>query len=400
MKIVSIGPYVPHASITHAGGTFLHHYLSGLVARGDTVALIAPDTPTNRAALAAAPPGGVDIHLVSRPLTASRTWARAPLYPYEVLTAPSPGLGLTRAFARDPRLAALVDAADVVELQWSEYLRLVDTVRARRSDVVVSAVLHDLFGEGLARRATMSGSLRLRTVGRLTATRVARRELELVGRCDLAFCFNERERAVVEAGTATPTALLDPWIEWPACAREPAMEPTVLFTGDLSRPENHEAAVWLATDVWPVVRRRAPDAQLVLAGSNPPASVSRLAGPSVEVTGTVPSLAPYYEAARVFAAPMHTGAGLKFKVAQAMACGLPVVATSVAADGFAERGLGSQLGAVADSSDEFADALALYLQNRPLAVRAGREAASGARSTFSFENTVDRVRNTYAQAHR
>src|SRR4051812_28870106 len=110
MKILSIGPYVPYASITHAGGTFLHHYLSTLVARGDAVALVAPDTPSNRAALASSPPAGVDIHLVSRPLTASRHWVRAPFYPYEVLTAPSPGLGMTRSFARDLHVAELLEA--------------------------------------------------------------------------------------------------------------------------------------------------------------------------------------------------------------------------------------------------------------------------------------------------
>jgi glycosyltransferase involved in cell wall biosynthesis len=400
MRIVSIGPYVPHAAITHAGGAFLHHYLAGLAARGDEVELVAPDTPANRAACDASTPAGIAVRLVHRPITASKRWARVPVYPYEVLTAPTPGVGVARSFSRDQRVLDLINAADVVELQWSQYLPLVDVVRARRSEVVVSAVFHDLYGESLARLSTGSDSLRMRTVARLTAAHVRRRELAHVARCNIAFSFNERERAVVEASTGTPTGLLDPWIEWPASAHEPASAPTVLFTGDMSRPENHEAAVWLARDVWPMVRRRAPEAQLVLAGSSPPAAVTRLAGDSVQVTGTVPSLAPYYEAARVFAAPMRTGAGLKFKVAQALASGLPVVATSVAADGFAERGSGIRFGAVTDNSDDFAAALARYLEDRSLALRTGRDAASWARETFSFDQTVDRVRDAYEQALR
>ena len=100
------------------------------------------------------------------------------------------------------------------------------------------------------------------------------------------------------------------------------------------------------SEVWPGALRGRPDACLVLAGSDPPASVTCLASRSVSVTGYLPSLEPQYAAAGVFAAPLRTGAGLKFKVAQALACGLPVVANERRRDGFAELGGHGVFGAV------------------------------------------------------
>lgn len=396
MKILSLAPYVPHSQISHAGGVFLNHYLQELVARGDDVTLVAPATLSNREAMTRELPPGVVVQLVPTPRSMEQTWVRAPLYPFEALSAPSPGVLTRNAYRRSAALRTLVAAADVVEIQWSQFLPFAADVRRWRSAVPISAILHDLYGDSLAQLAAEAKSLRIRTVAQLTHTRAARRELALVRECDVAFSFNERERSLVENATDTPTHLIDPWIDWPTTPRPPSETPSVLFVADLRRHENHEAASWLATDVWPRVTRREPRARLVLAGSEPPASITELASESVVVTGFVPTLEPYYEAARVFAAPLRTGAGLKFKVAQALACGLPVVATSVAADGFEERGGAEVFGAIADDPEGFADALVRFLADRPLAMRTGRAASAWARSAFSFDASIDRVREAYA----
>jgi glycosyltransferase involved in cell wall biosynthesis len=76
-----------------------------------------------------------------------------------------------------------------------------------------------------------------------------------------------------------------------------------------------------------------PEAHLQLVGRNPAAQVQALAGPTVEVTGTVEDLEPWYERTRVALAPLQAGGGSRLKILEALAAGRPVVATGIGAEG-------------------------------------------------------------------
>lgn len=107
--------------------------------------------------------------------------------------------------------------------------------------------------------------------------------------------------------------------------RDPA---TVLFSGKLSYHANVAAALFLAQEIMPLVWAIHPQAKLVLAGKDPAASIRALtADPRITVTGTVPDLRPLFAQATLAVAPLRYGAGVQNKVLEAMACGLPVVAT-------------------------------------------------------------------------
>jgi glycosyltransferase involved in cell wall biosynthesis len=85
----------------------------------------------------------------------------------------------------------------------------------------------------------------------------------------------------------------------------------------------------------PLVWKRIPRVAVTLLGSDPTKQVRALASSRVRVTGYVENVEPFFLNARVFAAPLRFGAGLKGKVGQAMAYGLPMVLSNVAAEGFA-----------------------------------------------------------------
>ena len=116
--------------------------------------------------------------------------------------------------------------------------------------------------------------------------------------------------------------------------RDPA---TLLFVGNYDYPPNQDAARLLAERVLPRVRQALPAARLQLVGANPPAPLRDLANDHIEVTGTVPDVAPYLARATVFVCPLRIGAGLKNKVLEALAMGIPVVATPLSLDGIAAR---------------------------------------------------------------
>jgi glycosyltransferase involved in cell wall biosynthesis len=101
---------------------------------------------------------------------------------------------------------------------------------------------------------------------------------------------------------------------------------------------NVQGAVWLAKEVWPLVRRAIPDAELKLVGARPTTAVQRLAAlPGVSVTGTVPDVRPFLWSSRVAFAPLFTARGLHNKVLEALAAGLPTVVTPAVAEGLPEE---------------------------------------------------------------
>jgi O-antigen biosynthesis protein len=110
----------------------------------------------------------------------------------------------------------------------------------------------------------------------------------------------------------------------------------LLFTpgwlaGDAS--PNVDALRWFVSEVLPRVHERRPDVRLRVTGADPPPAASALAGPSVEFLGFAPDLRAVYETARVVTVPMRYGAGVKVKCIEALQYGVPVVSTTVGAEG-------------------------------------------------------------------
>jgi sugar transferase (PEP-CTERM/EpsH1 system associated) len=110
--------------------------------------------------------------------------------------------------------------------------------------------------------------------------------------------------------------------------------PAVIFTGAMDYLPNIDAVRHFCDDILPRVRREIPETRFYIVGLNPAPEVQRLADiAGVVVTGLVPDVRPYYARASVCVAPLRIGRGVQNKVLQAMALGMPVVASSVAQRG-------------------------------------------------------------------
>ena len=115
----------------------------------------------------------------------------------------------------------------------------------------------------------------------------------------------------------------------------PASRADLLFVAGFGHPPNVDAAVWLVEQIFPRVLEEMPDVRLYLVGSNPTERVMSLASERVVVTGFVEDavLQEYYARSRVAVVPLRFGAGIKSKVVEALQQGLPLVTTTVGAQG-------------------------------------------------------------------
>lgn len=154
---------------------------------------------------------------------------------------------------------------------------------------------------------------------------------------DELLCVSEADAAKIAPFRSRPPELVPNGVDLTRIQyRPPSARPgaEVLFVGLMDHPPNVRAAEFLVTEVMPTLWKQRPDARLVLCGANPSRAVLRLASPRVEVTGTVPSVAPYLERASAYAFALFHGAGSSLKLVEAMAAGVPLVASQVAVRGF------------------------------------------------------------------
>jgi glycosyltransferase involved in cell wall biosynthesis len=221
-------------------------------------------------------------------------------------------------------------------------------------------------------------------------------ERETISRADAVVVLTERDRRALEAAAAgTHVVTIPLGVEISPEPLDPVgtPPPSILFVGGYGHLPNVEAALRLGREILPRVRERRPDAVLHLVGDRPPKAVRELANDGIVVTGRVPDVRPFLDAAAVVVAPLRMGGGMRNKVLEALAAGKAVVASGLAAAGLnAEE---AQQLRLAETDSEFAAAIVELLQDE----EARRALAGGARrwseAHLGWDERVDTFEGLY-----
>ena len=183
----------------------------------------------------------------------------------------------------------------------------------------------------------------------------AYRELELAmaRACDATIVVSSAEQEILHSLDPGLTVHLIPNIHPLQGRGKPFHQRRdLLFIGNFFHHPNEDAAIFLVKEILPLIKEVLPEVRLYMVGSNPSRAITALASQDVVVTGWVQEVAPYFEGARVFVAPLRYGAGVKGKLGQSLSFGLPAVTTSVGAEGMDL--LDGREVLIADSPQEFA----------------------------------------------
>ncbi|MFQ3672283.1 MAG: glycosyltransferase [Aggregatilineales bacterium] len=189
--------------------------------------------------------------------------------------------------------------------------------------------------------------------------RIAAYERQLCHHADLVIAVSDEDQAHLAAhGASTPLEVVPSGItvsEYapPSGAREDGL---LVFTGKMDYRPNIDAVEWLVREVLPHI----PQARLQVVGQQPTDRVRALASERVEITGRVPQVQPYLQAAAVYVAPLRMGSGTRLKLLEAMACGCAIVATPLAASGLS-HGV-ERVMRIADTAERFAAAVRSLLE--------------------------------------
>jgi glycosyltransferase involved in cell wall biosynthesis len=190
-------------------------------------------------------------------------------------------------------------------------------------------------------------------------------ELALIDACDLTLAISDDERQ--EVLTHLPQARIEVLPNIHSCVTAPAPlagREGLFFIGHFLHSPNEDAVFYFVDRILPRVLEKCPQAVLRIAGSAMSERLRALQHPKVELLGYVPHVEPVFDRSRVFVAPLRFGAGMKGKVGQSLSLGLPVVTTSIGAEGMGL--VNDQHALIADDPQAFADAVIRLYQDDAL----------------------------------
>jgi glycosyltransferase involved in cell wall biosynthesis len=172
---------------------------------------------------------------------------------------------------------------------------------------------------------------------------------------------------------------------------------TLLFVGTYSHAPNVDAAMWLASEIFPLVLQKRPDAELRLIGKNPPDALRRMAERyrQIKVLGFVDDIGAELASASCFVAPLRFGGGVKIKLLHAIAAGIPAVTTRIGVEGI--EGIDAQNVFIGDSAETLAAHVVASLADRARAASRAQSAWEAIRRHYSWEGTVKRLEEIYRE---
>ncbi len=259
---------------------------------------------------------------------------------------------------------------------------------------------HDVYFQSIARRLPYMSGMQEKLTARWEYLRALRYELALLPKMDrVQVCsrdnadylrsflpeLNGRIDDQYRAGIETSQYAFRP------CGREPY---TLLFLGSFRHLPNVEALQWFLRDVFPLIRRAEPRARLVIVGAEAPPRHSLRDPEAIEMVGFVEDVREPLAKYAVFLCPILAGSGVRVKLLEAFAAGIPVVSTRLGAEGLADQD--GEICALADEAGEFAERVVALL-NDP----AGAEAmARRARAEVEEKRDMRRMTERLVECYR
>ena len=225
-----------------------------------------------------------------------------------------------------------------------------------------------------------------------------RLEHELIEQADETWVVSSLEQQLLQKKRPNKSIqVVSNIVDIPGSNRPFAVRRDWLFIGGFQHRPNIDAVLFFVKEIYPLLSEHLRDAKFYIIGDKPPPEVAALATDRIVVAGLQRDVRPFFDSVKLSVAPLRFGAGVKGKINQSMAFGVPVVATSMAIEGMELTDREDIL--VADEPEEFARALIELYQSEELWNRISENGVRKTRALYSTDAARKKLKFLFSEDH-
>jgi glycosyltransferase involved in cell wall biosynthesis len=170
----------------------------------------------------------------------------------------------------------------------------------------------------------------------------------------------------------------------------------IIFSGHMGYRPNVQAVQWFVNNCWDTILKKYPNTRFIVAGVDPTKEILDLRKDErINVTGAVESMAVTIASADISIVPMQSGSGMQNKVLEAMACGIPVIATTLGLGTI--KAVDGESILVADTPNEFVSSIISLIEDQGKRESIGNRGLEFVRNNHSWEAGAEKVQEIYQQ---
>jgi len=393
MKILFVTLLLPQPYADHASAFTVYKVIRHLSQRHEVSLISYVFSEKERQA---AKHVGKDCKRVETVLLAQNTfrklWVRANLL---TLTPMVISNGYSRKMRQKIRSVLKEDKFDVVELEYTPMGPYVSEI----SDAATVLAIQDVVFS-VAERFVKNLPFSRKKLEWFVDSRMCRRyEPRLLSKFDRVITVSQKSKEqLLACNPDLKISVVPPGVDLPAAPKihHAGEGKNLIFMGAMWRPPNIDAVLYFYHSIFDRIRQAIPEATLYVVGGTPSEEIKRLnSDPGVRVTGYVKDIYPYYMQCDVSVVPMRIAGGIMCKVLDAMAAGLPVVATSQGNEGVGA--IAEEEIIVADDPVEFAERTIALLKDGHRRKAVGQKGLDFVRRNFSWSQIIENLEAVYQQ---
>lgn len=331
LSVLFLAPY-PICPPVHGGGVFMYQTVRELARLADLHLIVLLDYPHERQAHAELAPLCASIEFIVRMEGTSKVLGS--ITPHAVTE-----------FANDDlrwliHRQVLTKSVDIVQLEYTNMAQYAEPYR-RIPNILFE---HDIYFQSIARGLSQSLNLWAKIPAAFEYLRALRWELRALPKLDRVQVCSPANREYLETFLPELKGRIDDGLragidtsryDFRSAGREPE---TMLFLGSFRHLPNQQALSWFTREVLPLVIEKRPAARLAIVGSDPPPVHSLPSLPeNIELRGFVEDVREPLGRYAVFVCPILSGSGMRVKLLEAFSAGIPVVSTTLGAEGLATK---------------------------------------------------------------
>ncbi|MPM05929.1 hypothetical protein SDC9_52224 [bioreactor metagenome] len=268
---------------------------------------------------------------------------------------------------------------DYIVLDYTQNISYIDIIKKLFTDARTILLEQDVSFLGIKRKVENTHGLS-RLFNSLEYRRLKKYELSKIDLFDKVYTVNQKDALLL--GERDNVGVLYPFInEWKVVAKKHETF-NIMFWGAMNRIENEDAVLFFIDNIWPNINKE--NVKFYIIGSKPSKKILELANDNIIVTGFVDDPSEYFSIMDISVVPLRLGAGIKIKVLESMANGIPTITTTVGAEGI--EVVDEEEIFITDDWNEFAIKINKLKEDKGLREKLSNNAYKKIKEKYSFES--------------